>query len=53
MKVPNDYYWVRHSDGTKFIVLIEDETVYAPGIGHPIVNVTEDQLICPAKPPAN
>jgi hypothetical protein len=53
MNLPNDYYWVRHSDGTKYIILIEEERVYAPGIGHVVINVTPDQIICAVKPPAN
>lgn len=53
MNLPNNYYWVRHDNGTKFIVLIEDELIYAPGLGHPVTNITEDQIICAVKQPAN
>ena len=53
MNLPNGYYWMRHPDGTKFIVLVEDEQAYAPGIGHPVVNLTEDQVICLVKKPEN
>jgi hypothetical protein len=48
----NDYYWCRHSDGTRFIAKLENSSWWTMGYPAPI-NVTRDQVICKVQAPEN
>ena len=48
----NEYYWLRHSDGTRFIAKLEHDHWWMVGVQWSI-NVTRDQVICQVKAPEN
>ena len=48
----NQYYWVRHPEGSRFVAKLENDFWWTCGAGFPI-NITRDQIICMIKPPEN
>jgi hypothetical protein len=48
----NDYYWIRHADGTRFIAKLENNCWWTMGYGLPI-DITRDQVICKVQAPEN
>lgn len=50
--VQNDYYWIRHPEGTRFIAKLENGCWWTVGCQWAI-NVTRDQVICKVQPPEN
>lgn len=48
----DQYYWVRQSDGSRFIAKLERDAWWACGAGFPL-DITRDQVICLVKPPEN
>jgi hypothetical protein len=48
----NEYYWIRHPEGTRFIAKLEANCWYTVGCQWAI-NVTRDQVICMVKAPEN
>lgn len=43
------YYWARHNDGSRFIVLRQNDTWYCPGLSGSMVNFDTSQIVCPVK----
>ncbi len=50
---PDGYYWARHSDGSHFVVLNQQGLWYACGIGDPLINFHESQIIMRIPWPSN
>lgn len=48
----NQYYWIRHADGTRFIAKLENSAWWAVGCPH-MIAITRDQVICLVKAPEN
>lgn len=48
----NQYYWIRHADGTRFIAKLENSAWWTFGCPHAIA-ITRDQVICLVKAPEN
>lgn len=48
----NQYYWIRHADGTRFIAKLENSAWWTFGCSHAIA-ITRDQVICLVKAPEN
>ena len=48
----NQYYWLRHPEGTRFVAKLENDYWWSVGIPYAI-NVTRDQVICKVVPPEN
>ncbi len=44
----NQYYWIRHQDGTRFIAKLENSAWWTVDCGHAIV-ITRDQVVCMVK----
>lgn len=38
-QIAGGYYWARHTDNSRFIVLIDGGNVYVPGVGHPVTHL--------------
>lgn len=48
----NQYYWLRHPDGSRFIAKLENSAWWTCACGHAIA-ITRDQVICQVKAPEN
>ncbi len=48
----NEYYWLRHPDGTRFVAKLENDHWWGVGAQWAL-NVTRDQVICVVKAPEN
>jgi hypothetical protein len=46
------YYWARHTDGTTFVVLLEDGDWYCCAV-HDAIDFDESTIICKIASPAH
>lgn len=45
------YWWAQHTDGTTFVVLLEEGRFWCCGLDQPMVNFTIRQLLMPVPRP--
>lgn len=48
----NEYYWIRHPEGTRFIAKLENDLWWSVGMQFAVA-ITRDQVICQVKAPEN
>ena len=51
--MPDGYYWARHPDGSYFVVLHENDLWYCCGLGFPMADFHESQVVMPLHKPVN